>query len=117
MVAKVINHNSSVCKLFQISSSLKPLNQFEPNLDTIIMRVSSLKFVSGVLSDQPTWLSLLKVEHRGKINNKLEKKIFEKVYRRTTTEVRRTPSDGNSSHDLLASSAKNYISNNKIVII
>jgi hypothetical protein len=46
------------------------LNQFEPNLATIILRVSSLKIISDVLADQPTWLPLLKVEHRGKINKK-----------------------------------------------
>jgi hypothetical protein len=59
---------SSVCKLFQKSSSLKLLNQFEPNLATIILSVSSLKFVSDMPADQPPWLPLLKVEHRGKIN-------------------------------------------------
>jgi hypothetical protein len=32
--------------------------------------VSRLKIVTGVPADQPTWLPLLKVEHRGKINNK-----------------------------------------------
>jgi hypothetical protein len=34
------------------SSSLKPLNQFEPNLATIILRVSHLKIVSDVPADQ-----------------------------------------------------------------
>ena len=57
---------SSVCKLVQQSSSLKLLNQFEPNLATIILSMSSLKIVSDVPADQP----LLKVEHRGKINKK-----------------------------------------------
>ena len=32
--------------------------------------VSHLKIVTGVPADQPTWLPLLKVEHRGKINKK-----------------------------------------------
>jgi hypothetical protein len=35
------------------ASSLKPLNQFEPNVATIILRVSSLKFVSD------NWKTLL----------------------------------------------------------
>jgi hypothetical protein len=39
--------------------------------------VSSLKVVSDVSADQPTWLSLLKVEHRGKINKKIQLKIPE----------------------------------------
>jgi hypothetical protein len=62
------------------SSSLKPLNQFEPNLATIILRVFRLKIVTGVPADQPTWLLLLKVEHRGKINKKKSiKKYPEKL--------------------------------------
>ena len=69
-LASDVSPSSSVCKLFQKSSSLKPLNQFEPHLDTIIIRVSCLKNVSDVPSDEPTWLSLLKIEHRGKINKK-----------------------------------------------
>ena len=64
----------SVCKLFKKSSSLKPLNQFEPNLTTINLRVSSLKIVSDVPADQRTWLSLLKVEHGGNTNKKIQLK-------------------------------------------
>jgi hypothetical protein len=55
---------------------------------------------------QQTWPLLLKIEHMVKlhvfgnnsktINNISEEKIFEKVY-----DGRRTPSDGNSSHDPL----------------
>jgi hypothetical protein len=66
-------------KLFQKSSSLKPLNQFEPNLTTIILRMSSLKIVSDVPADQRTWLPLLKVKHRGKINKKIQLKNPEKL--------------------------------------
>ena len=64
-------------KLFQKSSSLKPLNQFEPNLTTIILRMSSLKIVSDVPADLRTWLPLLKVKHRGKINKKNPEKLCE----------------------------------------
>ena len=71
------HHLSSVCKLFQKSSSLKPLNQFRPNLATITLRVSSLKIVSDVPADQR--LPLLKVEHRGKINKKNQWKNPEKL--------------------------------------
>ena len=49
------------------------MNQYEPNLATIILRVSSLRFVSDrydVPVDQPIWLPFLKVEHRDKINKK-----------------------------------------------
>ena len=53
--------SSSVCKIFFSETT-------ELNLATIILRVSSLKIVSDVPADQPTWLPLLKVEHRGKIN-------------------------------------------------
>ena len=63
-----------IIRFFQKSSSLKPLNQFEPNVTTIILRVSSLKFVSDVPADLPTWLPLLKVEHRDKINKKIKLK-------------------------------------------
>ena len=59
-----------IIRFLKKSSSLKPLNQFEPNVATIILRVSSLKFVCDVPADLPTWLPLLKVEHRGKINKK-----------------------------------------------
>jgi hypothetical protein len=41
--------------------------------------VSSLKIVSDVPADQPTWLSLLKVKHRGKINQKNQLKNPEKL--------------------------------------
>jgi hypothetical protein len=34
--------------------------------------VSSLKILSDVPADQPTWLPLLKVEHRGKINKNIQ---------------------------------------------
>ena len=51
---------------------------FNANLSTITLRVFSLKFVSDVPADQPTWLPLLKVEHRGKINNKIQLKNPEK---------------------------------------
>ena len=49
---------------------------------TIILRVSSLKVVSDVSADQPTWLSLLKVEHRGKIykQNNSEMNIFSEIH-------------------------------------
>jgi hypothetical protein len=55
--------------------------------------VSSLTNVSDVPADQPTWLTLLKVEHRGKINKKIQLKKF--------TDGRRW-TDGNISHGLLA---------------
>jgi hypothetical protein len=51
------------------------MNQYEPNLATIILRVSSLRFVSDrydVPVDQPIWLPFLKVEHRDKINKTME---------------------------------------------
>jgi hypothetical protein len=48
------------------------LNQFEPNLATIILRVSTLKKNSDVPVDQPIWLPLIKVYHMGKINKKNE---------------------------------------------
>jgi len=41
--------------------------------------VSSLKIVSNVPADQSTWLPLLKVEHRGKINKKIQLKNPEKL--------------------------------------
>jgi hypothetical protein len=41
--------------------------------------VSTLKFVSDVPVDQPTWLSLLKVEHTGKINKQMQLKYPEKL--------------------------------------
>jgi len=41
--------------------------------------VSSLKIVSDVPADQPTWLPLLKVEYRGKINKKIQLKYPKKV--------------------------------------
>jgi len=48
-------------------------------LGTIILSVSSLKFVSGVPADQPTWLPSLKVEHMGKIKSKIQLKNSEKL--------------------------------------
>jgi hypothetical protein len=42
--------------------------------------VFSLKILSDVPADQPTWLLLLKVEHRGKINKKIQLKNLEKLY-------------------------------------
>ena len=47
----IIAIKSFSSKLFQKSSSLKPLNQFEPILATIILRVSSLRIVSNVPAD------------------------------------------------------------------
>ena len=45
-----------VCrKLFKKSSFLKPLDQLEPNLDTIIFRVCTFKIVSAFPDDYPTW--------------------------------------------------------------
>jgi hypothetical protein len=41
--------------------------------------MSSLKIVSDVPADQRTWLPLLKVKHRGKINNKIQLKNPEKL--------------------------------------
>jgi len=41
--------------------------------------VSSLKKNSDVPANQPTWLSLLKVEHKGKINKKIQLKNPEKL--------------------------------------
>jgi hypothetical protein len=61
----------SICKPFQKFSFLKPLNQFEPNLATIILRVSSLKFVSDVpvpittkvVSLNPTHVEVYSIQH------------------------------------------------------
>jgi hypothetical protein len=55
--------------------------------------VFSLKILSDVPADQPTWLLLLKVEHRGpslvQISSVVsEKKIFSKVYRRKTKDAK-----------------------------
>jgi len=41
--------------------------------------VSHLKKISDVPADQPTWLPLLKVKYRGKINNKIQFKNTEKL--------------------------------------
>ena len=49
-------------KLFQRSSSLKLLNQFQP-----ILRVSRIKFVFYFPFLQKTWPLWLKIEHRGKM--------------------------------------------------
>jgi hypothetical protein len=46
---------SSVCKLFQKSSPLKPLGQFKPNLAWIILRGVPLKFMADDPADQPSW--------------------------------------------------------------
>jgi hypothetical protein len=40
--------------------------------------VSSLTNVSDVPADQPTWLTVLNVGHRGKINKKIQLKNPEK---------------------------------------
>jgi hypothetical protein len=47
-----------------------------------------------ILNKTPWWWLCPSLVQIGSVVS--EKKIFEKVYRRTTTEVRRTPSDGNS---------------------
>jgi hypothetical protein len=52
---------SSVCKLFQ-KSSLKPLDQFKPNLARIILVGFPLKFMSDNHVFHPTWPPLLKIE-------------------------------------------------------
>jgi hypothetical protein len=54
-------------KLFQKSSPLKVLDQWKPNLVSIITRVSSFKIVSGDAVHQPTWPLLLKIEHMVKL--------------------------------------------------
>ena len=46
---------SSVCKLFQKSSPLKPLGQYKPNLAWIILRGFPLKDMSDDPVDQPPW--------------------------------------------------------------
>ena len=53
---------SSVCKLFQKSSPLKPLGQFKPNLAWIILRGFPLKCMSYSRALHPRWPSLLKIE-------------------------------------------------------
>ena len=53
--------------LLQKSSPLRLLGQIKPNLATIIIRVSSLKIVSGDPAKQPRWPPWLKIEHRGKM--------------------------------------------------
>ena len=55
-------------KLFQKSSPLKVLDQWQPNLVWIITRVSSFKIVSGDAVHQPTWPLLLKIEHMVKLH-------------------------------------------------
>ena len=54
-------------KLFQKSSPLKVLDQWKPNLVSIITRVSSFKIVSGDAVHQPTLPLLLKIEHMVKL--------------------------------------------------
>ena len=53
---------SSVCKLFQKSSPLKPLHQFKPNLARIILRRFPLKIMSDNHVRHPRWPPLLKIE-------------------------------------------------------
>ena len=50
----------------------------EPSLATIILRVSSLKNMSSVPVDQPTWLLLKKKGDMCKIKKKFKKK-FRKI--------------------------------------
>ena len=50
----IANHLTSVCKLFQKSSSLKPQGQFKPNLAWIILRGFPLKVMSDDPADQPS---------------------------------------------------------------
>jgi hypothetical protein len=72
------------------SSPLKLLGQMEPNLAGSIYVRSSIKFLHLIPFGQQTWPLLLKIEHRG---SRLK---YEKL-----TDGRRTPSDGNTSHDPL----------------
>ena len=53
---------SFVCKLFQKSSSLKPLSQFKPNLAWIILRLFPLKAMSNSYALHPIWPLLLKIK-------------------------------------------------------
>ena len=55
-------HPSSVCKLFQKSSPLKPLGRFKPNLAWIILRGFPLKLMSDSHVLHPRWPPLLKIE-------------------------------------------------------
>jgi hypothetical protein len=55
-------HPSSVCKLFQKSSTPKPLDQFKPNLDWIILRGFPLKCMSDRYALHPRWPPLLKID-------------------------------------------------------
>ena len=57
-----VRHMSSVCKLFQKSSPLKPLGQFKPNLAWIILKGFPLKFMSDSHALHPRWPPLLKIE-------------------------------------------------------
>jgi hypothetical protein len=71
----VLNHNaiainwrpSSVCKLFQKSSPLKPMGQFKPNWPIIILIGFSLKVMFDDPAEQPSWPPCLLIEHGGKI--------------------------------------------------
>ena len=53
---------SSVCKLFQRSSPLKPLGQFKPSLAWTILRGFPLKVMSDSHALHPRWPPLLKIE-------------------------------------------------------
>ena len=53
---------SSVCKLFQKSSPLNPLGQFQPNFVWMILRWSPFKIVSVNAVLYPRWPPLLKIE-------------------------------------------------------
>ena len=53
---------SSICKLFQKSSPLKPLGQFKPNMAWIILRGFPLKVMSDSHALHPRWPPLLKID-------------------------------------------------------
>ena len=63
----ILQYFVNLCYLLQKSSSLKLLCQINPNLATIIFRVSSLKNVSCDPTIKSRWPPWLKIEHRGKM--------------------------------------------------
>jgi hypothetical protein len=69
---------SSVCKLFQKFSPLKPLGQFKPSLAWFIHRAFPLKAMSDDPVDQPSWPPCLLIEHRGKISKNINEKKIQK---------------------------------------
>jgi hypothetical protein len=79
-----------IVQFFKKSSPLKLLGQMEPNLVGSIYVRSSIKLLHIVPFGQQTWPLLLKIEHMLKLLK------YEKL-----TDGRRTPSDGNTSHDPL----------------